>query len=229
MDGNGRWAKSRGLPRSAGHREGINQVKEVIKAALDAGVKVITFFAFSTENWNRPKSEINLLMRYLDNFLDKEIGEFDKDNIRLKAIGMGAPLPEKLQAKIRKAELRTKDNTAMTVVLALNYGGRRELVEAAGKIAQDFSDGKINLKDLDERSFAGYLSTAGLPDPDILVRTSGEMRISNFLLWQLSYAELYFPKVYWPDFGKKEFQEAVEEYQTRERRYGGIGADKEDN
>lgn len=229
MDGNGRWAKEKGLPRTAGHREGIKRVKEVIKAAADIGVKVLTFFAFSTENWSRPRGEVRMLMRYLDNFLDREIAQFDKNNIRLKAIGRAAPVPEKLQTKIKKAENLTKDNTAMTVVLALNYGARQELVDAAGKIAEDIFGGRIKIEDLDEELFAGYLYTAGLPDPDLLIRTSGSMRVSNFLLWQISYAELYFSENYWPSFGRKEFTGAIEEYQRRERRFGGIFADKENN
>lgn len=229
MDGNGRWAKSRGLPRTAGHREGIKRVKEVIKAAVGIGVRALTFFAFSTENWSRPKSEVSMLMRYLDNFLEREIAEFDKNNIRLKTVGRGAPVPEELQKKIKKAEDRTKDNSALTVVLALNYGARQELVDAARAISEDVCGGKVKIKDLDENLFANYLYTAGLPDPDLLIRTSGQMRISNFLLWQISYAELYFPKIYWPSFGKKEFEEAIEEYQRRERRFGAIGSAKENN
>lgn len=229
MDGNGRWAKQMGLPRTAGHREGVKRVKEIIKAAVELGVKVLTFFAFSTENWSRPKNEVNMLMRYLDNFLGRELAELDKNNIRLKVIGRGAPVPEKLQEKIKKAEKRTKDNSAMTVVLALNYGSRQEIVDAAKAFAEDACAGRLKIKDLDEESFTGYLYTAGLADPDLLIRTSGVTRISNFLLWQISYAELYFTKAYWPSFGRKEFEAAIEDYQRRERRFGGIGANEKDN
>ena len=193
------------------------------------GIKVLTLFAFSTENWSRPKSEVKMLMRYLDNFLEREIVEFDKNNIRLKAIGRGAPLPEELQKKIRKAQEKTGNNSGLTVVLALNYGARQELADAARAIAEDVSNGRVKIKDIDEKIFAGYLYTAGLPDPDLLIRTSAQMRVSNFLLWQISYAELYFAREYWPDFGKKEFAEAIEEYQRRERRFGAITSDQENN
>ena len=223
MDGTGRWAKERFLPRTVGHREGAKRIKEIIKAARDLGVKVITFFAFSTENWGRSKNEINVLLHILSNFLEREIGELDKNNIRFMVIGRGEPMPEALQRKITRAEEKTRDNSTMSVVLALNYGGRQEIVDAAKSLAKDVLSGKICAGDLDEKIFSTYLYTAGIPDPDLLIRTSGEMRISNFLLWQLSYAELYFPKVYWPDFNKEEFLKAVEEYQNRNRRFGKVG------
>ncbi len=232
MDGNGRWAKERGLPRSAGHRAGINRVKEIIKAASELGVKVVTLFAFSTENWSRPKKEINLLMRVLNNFLDREINELDKNNIRLMVIGQDKPTPQYLLAKIKKAKEMTKDNTGLIFVLALNYGSRQEIVDAVKKFTNAVIKDKANLEDLDMENFSNYLYTAGLPDPDLLIRTSGQMRISNFLLWQLSYAELYFPRKYWPDFGKEDLEKAIDIYQRRERRFGKIrriDVNKEDN
>jgi undecaprenyl diphosphate synthase len=223
MDGNGRWAKDRFLPRTAGHREGAKRIKEIIKTAHDLGVKVVTFFAFSTENWKRSKNEINVLFHILNSFLEREIREMDKNNIRFMVIGGGQPIPEALQKKIARAQDKTRDNSAMSVVIALNYGARQEIVDAAKSFAEDTLAGKIRAQELDEKVFSSYLYTAGLPDPDLLIRTSGEMRLSNFLLWQLSYAELYFTKVYWPDFNKEEFLKAIEEYQERNRRFGKVG------
>jgi len=222
IDGNGRWAKERGLPRSAGHRIGINRIKEIVNAANELGIKVITFFAFSTENWARPKQEVNMLMRSLNNFLGRQIKELDKNNIRFKVIGRSEPIPKYLQAKIKEGENKTKDNTGLLVILALNYGARQEIIDAAKKFTHAVIKGEIDIEDLDIDVFSRFFYTVGLPDPDLLIRTSGEMRISNFLLWQLSYAELYFPKIYWPDFRKQDLEEAIEVYQKRERRFGGI-------
>lgn len=222
MDGNGRWAEKRGLSRTRGHREGIKRVKEVVKAAQELGVEVITFFAFSSENWSRPKKEIDVLMRYLNNFLVSEIKEMDKKNIRFLVIGRGEPLPPAIQKKIKEAQSKTEANSGLTVVLALNYGARQEIVDAARRFALDSINSKVEAKDLDEELFSQYLYTAELPDPDLLIRTSGQLRLSNFLLWQLSYAELYFPDKFWPDFGASDLREAVEQYQLRERRFGGL-------
>ncbi len=222
MDGNGRWAKARGLPRTAGHYAGINRVKEIIKSADELGIKVITFFAFSAENWSRPKGEVGLLMRYLNNFLDRQINELKKNNIRFIAIGQDKPIPDYLQAKLKDAREKTKANTGMTVVLALNYGSRQEIIDAVKKVASAAIKGKIDIGELNTDNFNDYLYTAGIPDPDFLIRTSGEMRISNFLLWQLSYAELYFSKKYWPDFRKEDLAEAIKIYQKRQRRFGNI-------
>jgi undecaprenyl diphosphate synthase len=229
MDGNGRWAKERGLARTVGHREGVQRVREIVKAAKELGINVITFFVFSTENWSRPKKEVDMLMRYLNNFLEREINDLNKNNIRLIIIGQDEPLPKYLQKKIKEAELKTKDNTAMTVVLALNYGARQEIVEAAKRFADSVVHGEANIEDLNPDKFSHYFYTAGLPDPDLLIRTSGQMRISNFLLWQLCYSELYFPKKYWPDFKARDLEEAIQEYQKRERRFGKINADQKDN
>lgn len=222
MDGNGRWARERGLPRTAGHYRGISRIKEVIRSADELGVKVITFFAFSTENWQRPRGEVAYLMRYLNNFLNGQIKELQKNNIRLIVIGKGDPIPKYLQEKINDAEERTRNNTGLIVVLALNYGSRQEIIDAVKKFARSVAEGKVDIESLDINKFNSYLYTQGLPDPDFLIRTSGEMRISNFLLWQLSYAELYFPKIYWPDFGKEDLKEAVKIYQKRQRRFGGL-------
>lgn len=222
MDGNGRWAKERGLPRTAGHREGVKRVKEIIYGAGKLGIETITFFAFSTENWSRPKSEVAVLMRYLDNFLGKEIVELHKNNMRFTAIGRKDPVPKYLQAKIKVAQEKTAGNTGLRVVLALNYGGRQEIVDAAKKFAKDALAGKIDLDSLEAEQFSRYFYAADIADPDFLIRTSKEMRISNFLIWQLSYSELYFSNKHWPDFGVDELKEAIKEYQKRERRFGGI-------
>lgn len=229
MDGNGRWAKERGLPRIAGHRAGIKRIKEILKAANELGIKALTFFAFSTENWSRPKREVGMLMRALNNFLNREIQELDKNNIRFMAIGRDEPMPPYVQAKIKEAENKTKNNTGIVVILAFNYGARQEIVDAAKKFTAQVLKGRTNLEDLDVESFSEYFYTAGLPDPDLLIRTSGEMRLSNFLLWQLSYAELYFPKIYWPDFKRQDLEEAIEVYQNRQRRFGSLDARKKNN
>lgn len=222
MDGNGRWAKEKGLPRTEGHRVGMKRLKEVINASLDLGVKVVTFFAFSTENWNRPKQEVQVLMRFLDMYLDKEIKDMQKKNIRFVVIGRRDPIPKYIQEKIERSQNLTKNNTAMTLVLAINYGARQEIVDAVKKIAQAAVKQEITLNDIDENSISLNLYTNVLPEPDLLIRTSGEMRLSNFLLWQLSYAELYFPKIYWPEFDKNALIDAIKEYQNRERRFGNI-------
>lgn len=229
MDGNGRWAKARGLPRTAGHRVGIDRVKEIVDAAAKLGIKAVTFFAFSTENWTRPKQEVVMLMRSLDNFLTRNIKKMDNDNIKFRVIGGGNPLPKYLQDKIKEAEEKTKNNTGLTVILALNYGGRQDIVKAARAFAEDALKGKVQPQELDIEVFSSYLSTNGLPDPDLLIRTSGEIRVSNFLLWQLAYAEFYFPNKHWPDFRKKDLEEAIEAYQARERRFGGLDAVKKNS
>lgn len=222
MDGNGRWAKARGLPRFAGHRQGIENIKNIIKAADKLGIKVVTFFVFSTENWNRPKREVDMLMRSLNNFLGREINELNKNNIRLKFIGRDSPVPEYILAKMKEAEGLTRDNSGLVIVLALNYGGRQEIIDAVKKFSRSVVSGKAKIEELDTDKFNEYLYTAGLPEPALLIRTSGEMRISNFLLWQLSYAELYFAEKYWPDFRRRDLEYAISEYQKRERRFGGI-------
>jgi undecaprenyl diphosphate synthase len=226
MDGNGRWAKERGLPRTAGHRIGIDRVKEILIAASELHVEVVTLFAFSTENWLRPKQEINMLMRAFDRFLDRQIDELTQYNIRFKLIGKDDPFPGYLQSKIKEAERKTQNNGGLILALAVNYGSRREIIDAVKSISCDVKKGVLDIDAIDEEKFQEHLYTAGLPDPDLLIRTSGEIRLSNFLLWQLSYAELYFVKKYWPDFRKKDLIEAIEEYQKRHRRFGAIGDKK---
>lgn len=227
MDGNGRWARERGLPRSAGHRVGIDRIKEIVRAASDMGIKVLTFFAFSTENWHRPPKEVNMLMRSLNNFLERQIKELEKNNIRFRFIGREEPIPKYLQVKLRETENKTKNNSGLVVVLALNYGSRQEMVDAAKKFACAVMKGQTDIERLDIDEFSRYFYTAELPDPDLLIRTSGEMRLSNFLLWQLSYAELYFPKIYWPEFRREDLEKAIEIYQKRERRFGDINVKQE--
>lgn len=222
MDGNGRWAKERGLPRSAGHQEGIKRVKDIVDFAAKSGVQVLTLFAFSSENWIRPKKEVDMLMRSLDNFLERQTKELNKANIKLKFIGRKDPLPANIQDKLVKAQEATNNNSGMTVVLALNYGSRQEIVDAVKSLYRDLRQGRLEIEELNEEKFSKYLYTAAIPDPDLLIRTSGEIRISNFLLWQLSYAELYFPKKYWPDFKNDDFKKALLEYRRRQRRFGAV-------
>lgn len=222
MDGNGRWAKMRGLLRTEGHRAGIERIKEVVSFCSEIGVKVLTLFAFSTENWKRPKREVNMLMRILDRFLIRQVSELNKNNIRFMAIGRLGGLPDFLQDKLHKAMESTKDNSGLIVNMALNYGSRSEIVDATKSVVQSILENRLKLGEIDENAFSQYLYTAGLPDPDILIRTSGEMRISNFLLWQISYAEFYFSKKFWPDFGKEDLLKAIKEYNRRERKFGGL-------
>jgi len=226
MDGNGRWAVEKGLSRVFGHHEGTKRVKEIVKYAGEFGVKVLTLFAFSSENWSRPKHEVSVLLHYFQDFLRKELPGMVKSNIRFRVIGREKPIPERILKRIREAERKTEKNTGMTFVLAVNYGSRQEIVDAARQICSRACRGELDPAGLDEAEFSKYLYTAGLPDPDLVIRTSGEIRLSNFLLWQLSYAEMYFPGVLWPDFGRKEFEEALKEYQKRQRRFGNIGPKK---
>ncbi len=229
MDGNGRWAKRRGLPRTIGHHEGINRIKEIVQAASDLGIKVLTLFTFSTENWSRPKREIDLLMHSLDRFLKNESQKLNKNNIRFSVIGRDEPLPKYLQSRLKEVIELTSKNNGLIVNLALNYGGRQEIVDATKKIIDAVLDGRINKGDLDEQTFSQFFYKPELAEPDLLIRTSGEMRISNFLLWQLSYSELYFTKKFWPDFTKSDLIRAIEEYQKRERRFGNIDVNQKDN
>lgn len=221
MDGNGRWAKKRGLPKISGHRAGAESVREAIKAAMESGVKILTLYTFSTENWKRPKHEIEALFKLLDDHIDREFEDFHKNGIRLSVIGRLQDLPENTRKKIEDVIEKTRNNKALVLNLALNYGSRTEIIDAVRKIASESRSGKINPDELDESKFSCYLYTKDMPDPDLLIRTSGEMRLSNFLLWQLSYSELYFTDKLWPDFKKKDFKKALLDYQKRERRYGG--------
>jgi undecaprenyl diphosphate synthase len=222
MDGNGRWAKERGLPRLEGHRAGAESVREVMEACIELGVEYLTLYAFSSENWSRPATEVSALMTLLDRFLDEKAKDLDRQNVRLLAIGQLDRLPAKTRALIERIQARTAENTKMTLVLALSYGGREEIVAAARSLATDAAAGKISPAEIDAELFASRLQTAGIPDPDLLVRTSGEMRVSNFLLWQISYAEIVIVKKFWPDFRQRDLGEAVHEYQRRHRRFGAL-------
>jgi undecaprenyl diphosphate synthase len=216
MDGNGRWAKRRSLPRMAGHRRGIERLREIVYAAKDYGVKILTLFAFSTENWNRPKREIKGLFRALERYLRDEVGELMKNDARLHPVGRLKRLPISLQRELSRVERVTMNNKGIILNLALNYGGRSDIVDAVKKIIAHPP------KKIDEEIFSKYLSTSGQPDPDLLIRTSGEMRISNFLLWQLAYSELWITPILWPDFKKENLLGAIIDYQKRERRFGRI-------
>ncbi|MDR1813492.1 MAG: isoprenyl transferase [Tannerella sp.] len=220
MDGNGRWAKMRGKDRSEGHSEGVVSVRKVVEAAVAAKIKYLTIYTFSSENWNRPQSEIDALMRLMVAAIGRETPDLLKNNVRLQAIGDLKRLPEDVRKALMVCISETSVSTGLTLILALSYSSRWEITEAAKRIAEDMKSGKIEAESIDEQMVSSYLTTKGLPDPDLLIRTGGEKRISNFLLWQLSYAELYFTDIYWPDFREREFNDALEAYQNRERRFG---------
>ncbi|MBI3441358.1 MAG: isoprenyl transferase [Proteobacteria bacterium] len=227
MDGNGRWATARGLSRAEGHRKGAEAARQAVQSASDMGIPYLTLFSFSSENWNRPAAEIVGLMDLLRYYMKKETAELHKSGARLRVIGDRERLPPDVVSLIENAEQLTRDNTKITVVIALSYGGRQDILFAAKEVARQTSAGAVDLETVDEDIFAQYLMTKGIPDPDLMIRTSGEYRISNFLLWQLSYAELYFTNVLWPDFLKKDLEEAVIFYNSRDRRYGGVSSVRE--
>ncbi len=222
MDGNGRWAKERGLPRAEGHRAGAESVREVMDACKELDIKYLTLYAFSSENWNRPEAEIEALMALLDRFLDEKAEELDKQNVRLQAIGQIDRLPQSTQDRLIRIQEHTKSNDSMTLVLALSYGAREEITAAARSIAEAAVSGKISSRDITPELFSKHLYTAAYPDPDLLIRTSGEMRISNFLLWQISYSEIIIVKKMWPDFRQGDLFAAVEEFRRRHRRFGAL-------
>lgn len=222
LDGNGRWAKKRLLPRNAGHVQGSKTVEQICEDAHNLGIKYLTVYAFSTENWKRSKSEVDALMKLLDRYLKNCIERSNKNNMRVRVLGDITALNDKLQDKIIELEEKSKNNTGLNFQVALNYGGRDEMIRAIRKCAAECADGRINPDDIDEAYFGGMLDTADIPDPDLLIRTSGEQRISNFLLWQLAYTEFYFTDVLWPDFNKKELIKAIEYYNNRDRRFGGV-------
>ena len=222
MDGNGRWARERGLPRNRGHREGVNSVREITRACAKLGVKQLTLYAFSVENWKRPKNEVAFRMRMLRRFLIAERKEIMDNDIRLTAIGRIHELPKEVQNELRKTREMSKDNEGMTLCLALNYGGRTEIADAAAKIARNCVAGEIKPEAIDEKIFADALYTAGWPEVDLVIRTSGEMRISNFLLWQIAYSEFYVTPAYWPDFSADEMDKAIVAYSQRKRRFGDV-------
>ena len=220
MDGNGRWAKSRGFVRTRGHEKGVDAVRNTVEAAAELGIGYLTLYAFSTENWNRPKYEIDALMRILVTSLRKEMKTLMKNNIRLNAIGDLATLPSKSRGELAKSIEETSGNTGLLLTLALSYSSRWEIVEAMRKIAGKVKNGEINPEEIDIATINSNLATAGIPDPELLIRTSGEFRVSNFLLWQIAYTELYITTTLWPDFDKQEFFRAIVDYQQRERRFG---------
>ncbi len=222
MDGNGRWAKARGLPRIAGHHNGMKAVKRITKAADRIGVKVLTLYAFSTENWKRPKSEVEFLMKLPQEFLSLELGELIENNIQVRMMGNRDLLPDHTLEAVEEAVRRTEHNTGLILNFALNYGSRVEMVEAARELARKAIAGEVDPEAIEEADFERLLLSSGLPDPDLLIRTSGELRLSNFMLWQLAYSEFWFTDVYWPEFGEEHLFDAVREYQRRARRYGGL-------
>ncbi|RMD87757.1 MAG: isoprenyl transferase [Alphaproteobacteria bacterium] len=221
MDGNGRWAAARRLPRAIGHRRGADAVRRAVEGCIAQGVSVLTLYAFSSENWKRPADEIEDLMALLRIYLEREIDELDRNQVRVRFIGDRGPFSEDLRALISEAESRTRGNGRLTLVIALNYGGRAEIVEACRRIARDVAEGRLDVEAIDEAALAARLHAPDLPDPDLVIRTSGEQRLSNFLLWQSAYAELLFLDLLWPDFDEATLAAAIAEYQSRERRFGG--------
>lgn len=222
MDGNGRWAQKKGLPRIAGHREGMKVIHKIVEKANALKVKYLTLYAFSTENWKRPKSEVDFLMRLPEQFLHKELPKLQKNNVQVRIMGEKKLLPEHTLKAVNKAVAETKNNTGLILNFALNYGSRREMTEAMKKIAKKIENGTLTSSDIDEQVIESHLLSEGLPDPDLLIRTSGEQRLSNFMLWQLAYSEFWFTDVLWPDFKTEDFVEAIVKYQQRKRRYGGV-------
>ena len=220
MDGNGRWAKKRGLPRTAGHRAGVITIRKVIRHCCDRGVKAVTFYAFSTENWSRPQQEVDTLMDLFVEFIDSQIDELDREGARVRIIGSRKGLSERVLASVEKAQERTKDNDRIFVNIAFNYGGRAEITEAVQQIAAQVTEGTLQEQQINEDLISDLLYTAGQPDPDLVVRTSGEERISNFLLWQSAYAEYLFPQILWPDVDEKAIDGFFTEYAKRDRRFG---------
>ena len=226
MDGNGRWAKAKGMPRNYGHTAGAKNVETVCQAAHDLGVKYVTMYAFSTENWNRPEGEVEALMKLLESYLKNCIKTADKNNMRVRVIGDTTRLSERFQERIRELEAASAKNDGLNLQIAINYGSRDEMTRAMRRMSEDVAAGKRKPEEITESVFEEYLDTAGIPDPDLLIRTSGELRLSNFLLWQLAYSEFYFTDVPWPDFHKEELERAIEAYNKRDRRFGGLTDNK---
>ncbi len=226
LDGNGRWAKAKGMPRNYGHTAGAKNVETVCQAAHDLGVKYVTMYAFSTENWNRPEGEVEALMKLLESYLKNCIKTADKNNMRVRVIGDTTRLSERFQERIRELEAASAKNDGLNLQIAINYGSRDEMTRAMRRMSEDVAMGKRKPEEITESVFEEYLDTAGIPDPDLLIRTSGELRLSNFLLWQLAYSEFYFTDVPWPDFHKEELERAIEAYNKRDRRFGGLTDNK---
>ena len=226
LDGNGRWAKAKGMPRNYGHTAGARNVETVCQAAHDLGGKYVTMYAFSTDNWNRPEGEVEALMKLLESYLKNCIKTADKNNMRVRVIGDTTRLSERFQERIRELEAASAKNDGLNLQIAINYGSRDEMTRAMRRMSEDVAAGKRKPEEITESVFEEYLDTAGIPDPDLLIRTSGELRLSNFLLWQLAYSEFYFTDVPWPDFHKEELERAIEAYNKRDRRFGGLTDNK---
>ncbi|WP_370529788.1 isoprenyl transferase [Alkalihalobacillus sp. AL-G] len=222
MDGNGRWAKKRGLPRIAGHREGMKVVRRIVKRANQLGVKALTLYAFSTENWKRPKPEVEFIMKLPEQFLLTYLPELIEENVQVRTIGQKEGIPSYTQKAVNEAIEKTKHNDGLILNFALNYGSRFEITEAVRQLSKDLDAGTISAEDVDENLIGSYMMTKGIGDPDLLIRTSGEIRLSNFMLWQLAYTELWFTDVYWPDFSEVDLEQAILDYQNRGRRFGGV-------
>lgn len=222
MDGNGRWAKQKGLPRIAGHWAGAEALRNIVKFCAELGIQVLSVFAFSTENWKRPFDEVSLILNLLLYYLKREVNNLHENNIIINITGEWQQLPDDIAKEIKRGIELTKNNTGMILNIALNYGSRREIIKACKELCLDAKNGKISIEEIDEELFKKYLYTKNLPDPDLLIRPSGELRISNFLLWQIAYAELWFTDKYWPDFKAEDLLDAILNYQTRERRFGGL-------
>ncbi|WP_280768948.1 isoprenyl transferase [Salipaludibacillus daqingensis] len=222
MDGNGRWAKKRGLPRVAGHREGMNVIREIVSTSNEIGVEVLTLYAFSTENWKRPKTEVDFLMRLPERFLNVELPKLIEENVVVRITGERENLPEYTKRAVNKAVEATKENNGLILNFALNYGSRSEIIDGIKSLYKEIEAGEMDINEISESVLSDHLMTANLNDPDLLIRTSGEIRLSNFMLWQLAYSEFWFTDVLWPDFSREHFIEAVRVYQNRQRRYGGV-------
>ena len=227
LDGNGRWAKKKGMPRNYGHAQGSKNVEKICEEAWRMGIKYLTVYAFSTENWNRPASEVSALMTLLRKYMKTCLKTAATNDMKVRVIGEKSALDEDIRNRIDELEEATKNNNGLNFTIALNYGSRDEMVRATRRLAEDVKAGKVAPEDIDEKLYETYLDTAGIPDPDLLIRTSGELRLSNYLLWQLAYTEFYFTDVLWPDFSKEELEKAIEKYNSRDRRFGGVKGDEE--
>jgi undecaprenyl diphosphate synthase len=222
MDGNGRWAKQRGLPRAMGHRQGVEAVRRTVRAAIELGISYLTIYSFSSENWSRPAAEIDDLMGLIKRFIRRDLSDLHKNGVCIRVIGDRASLEPEMRALIEEAQALTANNTAINLVVAFNYGSRAEIAAAAKRLAERVERGELRASDIDERAIGQELDTRGIPDPDLLIRTSGELRLSNFLLWQAAYTEFVFLDAYWPDFGRELLEQSIAEYRGRDRRFGGV-------